>query len=135
METKPDIPPFWQKILNTLETPFLYIENLSQKYVLSPFRWLFKKIEPLSYKIEGTLFKKILQVTIYPLFMVLTLIVGFKLVENGFTFGSFLGTIGLFAVLGIIFAPLEHLIPFSRKWLSDDETSTDVMLFFGSKFW
>ncbi len=135
METKPDIPPFWQKILNTLETPFLFIENLSQKYVLSPFRWLFKKIEPLSYKIEGTLFKKILQVAIYPLFMVLTLIVGFKLVENGFTFGSFLGTIGLFAVLGIIFAPLEHLIPFSRKWLSDDETSTDVMLFFGSKFW
>ncbi|MEM7374069.1 MAG: sterol desaturase family protein, partial [Bacteroidota bacterium] len=85
--------------------------------------------------LEGTLLRKILQVTIYPLFMVLTLVVGFKLVENGFTVRSFYGTIIMFLILGAIFAPLEHIIPFSRKWLADKDLSTDVMLFFGGKFW
>lgn len=126
---------FWPTTLKALETVFHPIEKLGHKYILAPFRWLLSQIDPLSYKIEGTLFKKILQVTIYPLFLVLTLVVGFKLVENGFTVRSFLGTIVMFLILGAIFAPLEHLIPFSRKWLDDAETPTDIMLFFGGKFW
>ena len=100
-----------------LERLFLGFELLVHKYFMAPFRWLLTKVDPLSYKIEGTLFKKILQVTIYPFFMTLTFFIGFGLVEDGFTVRSFFGTIVMFIIFGIIFAPLEHLIPFSRKWV------------------
>jgi hypothetical protein len=35
----------------------------------------------------------------------------------------------MFIILGFIFAPLERLMPFSRKWLGDKDTPTDFMLF------
>ncbi|MFT6807866.1 MAG: hypothetical protein ACJA01_001088 [Saprospiraceae bacterium] len=135
MEAKLKYRSFWTPFIRVLERIFYPIEKFGHRYILMPFRWLLSQIDPISYKIEGPLFKKILQVTIYPLFLVLTLVVGFKLVENGFTVRSFLGTIVMFLILGVIFAPLEHLIPFSRRWLDDKETSTDIMLFFGGKFW
>ncbi len=118
-----------------LERLFRPIEQLSHRYLLRPFRWYLSKIDPLSYAIEGTLFKKILQVSIFPAFMTLTVIVGFRLVDNGFTSRSFFGTIIMFLILGAIFAPLERLIPFSRRWLDDKDAPTDIMLFFGGKFW
>ena len=126
---------FFDKIYRALEALLYPIEWVGYHIILAPFRWILDQIDPLSYKIEGTLFKKILQVTIYPVFMVLTLVVGFKLVENGFTVRSFLGTIVMFLILGAIFAPLERLIPFSRKWLDDRDMPTDVMMFFGGKIW
>ncbi|MFY0688737.1 MAG: sterol desaturase family protein [Cyclobacteriaceae bacterium] len=114
---------------------FRPIEYIGINYIVLPFRHSLKLIEPLSHKIEGTLFKKILQVSIYPLFLCLTFYVGFDLVENGFTSRSFFGTIIMFLILGAIFAPLEHLIPFSRKWLNDEDATIDWMLFFGGKIW
>ena len=126
---------FLERFFSFLEALFVPLERVGHKYILAPFRWFLQQIDPISHQIEGTLFKKILQVTIYPVFLVLTLVVGFKLVENGFTVRSFLGTIVMFLILGVIFAPLEHLIPFSRKWLKDEDMPVDVMLFFGGKFW
>ena len=128
-------PSFWQKLYNAFDVVLTPIEKLGHRYILAPFRWFLSQIDPFSYKIEGTLLKRILQVTIYPLFLALTFVIGFKLVENGITFKTFLSTILMFLVLGAIFAPLEHLIPFSRKWLDDKEMPTDVMLFFGGKYW
>lgn len=122
-------------VVKTLEKIFMPIEKIGHRYLLGPFRWALTQIDPLAEAIEGTVFKKILQVTIYPLFMTLTLVVGFALVENGFTVRSFLGTIVMFLILGFIFAPLERLIPFSKKWLDDSDMPVDVMLFFGGKFW
>jgi len=125
----------WRSIYSILEIPFLFIEKIGYRFILAPFRWLLEKIDPLAIKIEGTLFKKVLQVTIYPLFLALSIYLGFELVKDGYTFRSFMGTIIMFLMFGAIFAPLEHLIPFSKKWLDDKEMPTDVMLFFGSKFW
>ena len=136
--SSPTTPPpnsHGSSILRFLEKLFWPLEWFGFHVILKPFNWFLERLDPLSYRLEGTLLKKILQVSIYPLFMVLTLVVGFKLVENGFTFRSFLGTIVMFLILGFIFAPLERLIPFSRKWLSDEEASTDMMLFFGGKLW
>ncbi len=126
---------FWGAIYQALETVFYPIEWMGHHVILKPFSLFLEWIDPLSYKLEGTRLKKIMQVVIYPLFMTLTLVIGFKLVENGFTVRSFLGTIVMFIILGFIFAPLERLIPFSRKWLGDEDTPTDIMLFFGGKFW
>ncbi|MFK7814008.1 MAG: sterol desaturase family protein [Maribacter sp.] len=124
-----------QKIGAFLDRFFHPIEIFSHKYLLAPFRWLLAKIDPLSEKVEGTLLKKILQITIFPLFIILTLIIGFKMVEGGFTSRTFFQTIIMFLILGAIFAPLERLIPYSKKWLNDEETPTDIMIFFGSKLW
>jgi len=124
-----------QKIGKFLDCLFHPIEVFGHKYILGPFRWALSKIDPLSAKIEGTPFKKILQVIIFPLFMTLTVIVGFELVDGGYTSRTFFGTIIMFLILGAIFAPLERLIPYSKKWLDDKEMPTDVMLFFGGKVW
>jgi ornithine lipid hydroxylase len=124
-----------QKVYNAFSFVLNPIDKWGQKYILAPFQWFLKQIDPLSYKIEGTLFKKILQVTIYPLFMGLTFVVGFKLVENGITIKTFFDSIITFLILGALFAPLERLIPFSRKWLGSDEAPADIMLFVGNKYW
>jgi len=108
------------------------LERFSHRYLLAVNRWLLAKIDPLSYALEGTLTKKILQVTIYPCFMILTLVVGFALVKNGIHTSTFTGYAVSLIVLGIVFAPLERLIPFSRRWLDDNDEPTDVILFFGN---
>jgi len=123
------------RLLRRLEKLFLSLEEFIFRYIHAPFRWLLLKIDPLSYRIEGTLLKKILQVSVYPIFMALTMVIGFELVKNGYTVRTFVGTIVMFIFYGLIFAPLEHLIPFSRRWLDDREASVDMMLFFGGKFW
>ncbi|MEM6631983.1 MAG: sterol desaturase family protein [Bacteroidota bacterium] len=127
--------PLSNSLYALLEKLFYPLEWFGFNIILRPFNWFLEKLDPLSYRLEGTRLKKVLQVSIYPIFMVLTIVVGFKLVENGFTFRSFLGTIVMFLVLGFLFAPLERLIPFSRNWLADKDSSTDIMLFFGGKLW
>nr|MBX2816610.1 sterol desaturase family protein [Saprospiraceae bacterium] len=132
---KKNLNAFWRSAYEFLEKLFYPLEWLGHHVVLKPFSLFLEWIDPLSYKLEGTLLRRILQVVIYPLFLILTFFVGFSLVENGFTVRSFLGTIVMFIILGFIFAPLERLMPFSRKWLGDEDTPTDIMLFFGGKFW
>ena len=112
------------------------IEIAGHRYVLLPIRLLLRNtVEPWGEKFEGTFMKKVLQVTIYPVFLVLTFVIGFKLIENGYTSRTFVGDILMFLLFGAIFAPLEHLMPFSRKWLDDSDVTTDWMLFFGKKYW
>ena len=124
-----------QKIEHALGLVSRPLERFGHRYLLAVNRWLLARIDPLSYALEGTLLKKILQVTIYPVFMILTLVIGFKLVENGIHARyTFTGTVIILLILGIIFAPLERLIPFSRRWLDDKDEPTDVFLFFGNHF-
>lgn len=112
----------------------LSIENFGHRYMLAPCRWLLKKIDPLSYAIDGTLFKRILQILIFPLFLILAYVVSMELVKYGYTRTTLVGSVLFLLFVSIIFAPLERLIPFSRKWLDDKEWSTDVMVFFGNSF-
>jgi sterol desaturase/sphingolipid hydroxylase (fatty acid hydroxylase superfamily) len=122
----------FERILNALVAP---LERFSHQFLLAPIRFLIAQIDPLAERIKGTLFKKILQVTIYPLFMTLTIIIGFKMVENGIQFKTFTDTVLMFLVFGAIFAPLERLIPWSKRWQDDKELPTDWFLFFGGKLW
>ncbi len=124
-----------KKIESNLNKALSPLERFSHKYLLMPFRFLLSKIDPLAVAIEGTTFKKILQVSIYPIFMCATFFIGFKLIENGYTLKTFAGNILMFLVFGLIFAPLERLIPFSKKWLDDKELPTDWFMFFGGKVW
>lgn len=118
--------------MNRVVSPF---ESLAHRYILAPFRYLLSKIDPLAKAIEGTMFKKILQLSIYPIFMVATFVIGFKLIEHGYTVMTFVNTILMYLIFGLIFAPLERLIPFSKRWLDDKELPTDWFMFFGGKLW
>jgi sterol desaturase/sphingolipid hydroxylase (fatty acid hydroxylase superfamily) len=110
------------------------IEKFSHQYLLAPNRWLLSKIDPISFAIEGTILKKILQVSIFPIFMVLTVVIGFELIKYGYTRTTFVGTVLMLLMMGVIFAPLERLIPFSRRWLDDKDEPTDVIVFFSNFF-
>lgn len=111
------------------------VEQFIYKFLITPERWFLSKIDPLSYAIEGTVLRKILQVSIFPIFMVLTFIIGFELIDNGYySRETYFGTVLSLLIMGVIFAPLERLIPFSRKWLENEEEQTDVMVFFGNHF-
>ena len=123
----------WGWIGRTAERVFQPIEHLFYVAVVQQISRLLDHIDPLSHRIEGTLFKKILQVALFPLFMTATIVIGFHLVKNGYTSQSFLASIGMYLIYGAIFMPLERLIPFSRKWLKNSDGSTDVMLLFGNK--
>lgn len=125
--------PFWVWFGRAAERVFHPVEKLFYVAVVKQISWLLDHIDPLSYKIEGTLFKKILQVTIFPLFMTATVVIGFNLVKGGYTSQTFIASIGMYLIYGAIWMPLERLIPFSRKWLKNSDGSTDVMLLFGNK--
>ena len=120
--------PFWVWFGRAAERVFHPVEKLFYVAVVKQISWLLDHIDPLSYKIEGTLFKKILQVTIFPLFMTATVVIGFNLVKGGYTSQTFIASIGMYLIYGAIWMPLERLIPFSRKWLKNSDGSTDVML-------
>lgn len=124
-----------KRIESILDNVFKPLEFIGHRFILSPFRTLLKKIDPLAEAIEGTRLKKALQVIIFPLFMILTVWVGFKLVEGGYSIRTFGGTIVMFLIMGFIFAPLERLLPFSKKWQNDEDMPVDVLMFFGNKVW
>jgi sterol desaturase/sphingolipid hydroxylase (fatty acid hydroxylase superfamily) len=115
------------------ERLFHPIEYLFYVAVVKQISWLLDRIDPLSHRIEGTLYKKILQVAIFPLFITVTFMIGFNLVKGGYTSQTFIASIGMYLIYGAIFMPLERLIPFSRRWLKSSDASTDVMLLFGNK--
>jgi len=123
----------WAWLVRTTERVFQPIEYLFYVAVVKQISRLLDRVDPLSHRIEGTLFKKIMQVTLFPLFMTVTLVIGFHLVRNGYTRQTFLASIGMYLIYGAIFMPLERLIPFSRRWLKNPDGSTDVMLLFGNK--
>ena len=100
----------WAWSNRTAERLFQPIEYLFYVLVVKQISRLLDHIDPLSHRIEGTLFKKILQVTIFPLFMTATVVIGFNLVKDGYTSQSFLASIGMYLVYGAIWMPLERLI-------------------------
>ncbi|MDZ4709412.1 MAG: hypothetical protein SH818_13520 [Saprospiraceae bacterium] len=75
-----------ENILNCIFSPH---ENIGHRFVLEPFRLLLKQIDPLTQAIEGRQYKKILQISIYPSFISLTIRIGFKLVDILLLFSLF----------------------------------------------
>ena len=135
---KKSFPAYYSQCLLTIENYVGRItrplEKFSHQYLLAFNRWLLAKIDPASYAIEGTALKKILQVSIFPVFIVLSVVIGFELIKHGYTRTTFVGSVLMLILMGIIFAPLERLIPFSRKWLDDKDEPVDVLVFFGNFF-
>lgn len=117
-----------------IAAPFNAAETLLARALIRFFSRLGTGLDRLSVRLEGTLLRRILAVTIFPAILIATYFVGIALVESGISGRSLLGTILFYGILGLIFVPLERLMPFSRRWLSDPRgTATDIFIFFGNR--
>jgi ornithine lipid hydroxylase len=94
-------------------------------------------LDILRVKMEGSWLRSVLSVSLFPLFIALTFVIGFALTANGIHGMDFAATIVMFAVYGLIFMPLERIMPWSMDWLKnkDGDASADVMLFFSKRLW
>ena len=125
-----------RKIEKWLGMPFTLLERVGYHAIVRPWQFALSKIDTLSYRIEGTLFREILTVLIFPVVMIVTMMIGMQFAEQGVTLAS-LGALSLILVsYGVIFAPIERLIPWSRKWLEGgNDFSVDLMMFYSGIFW
>ena len=78
---------------------------------------MWRHLDYWSYKLEGTLLRKILSHTLFPFTIILSFWIGMKLVENGITSLSVVGFVLLPILFGLYCAPFERLMPYSRNWL------------------
>lgn len=117
-----------------ITAPFDAAEAVLARAITRPFARLAAGLDHVSLRLEGTRLRRLLAVGVFPAILVTTYLVGITLVENGITARTILGTFLLYAILGLIFAPLERIMPFSRRWLSDPHGSaTDLLIFFGNR--
>ncbi len=98
--------------------------------------WALRHLDGLSHKLDGTALKRILQHVLFPVIMIAGLFVGFAATEAGASLQS-LTTLALIpVVIGLIVAPLERLLLYSRNWLEGgNDTSVDLMMFISGAFW
>ncbi|MDJ0921764.1 MAG: sterol desaturase family protein [Henriciella sp.] len=119
-----------------LGAPLNLLEFTLHWVLVQPTRWIMRHLDGLSYKLEGTLLRKIISNTLLPFTLILSLWVGFKLVENGITSFTLLGFVLLPIVFGLYCAPFERLMPYSRNWLEGgNDTAVDIIMYFSGAFW
>ncbi|MEM7460079.1 MAG: sterol desaturase family protein [Pseudomonadota bacterium] len=116
--------------------PINGLEFVLQWVMVKPLRWFWRHLDSWSYKLEGTLLRQILSHTIFPFTLILSVFVGLKLVENGITSLTLLGFVLLPIIYGLYCAPLERLMPYSRKWLEGgNDSAVDIIMYFSGAFW
>ncbi|WP_145973478.1 sterol desaturase family protein [Candidatus Phaeomarinobacter ectocarpi] len=116
--------------------PFNLLEAAGAYVLVRPMNWALRHLDGLSYRLEGTLLRRVLQHTLFPVALIVSLYAGFELAANGVTFNSLLTLVLLPFIKGIMVAPIERLMPFSRKWLEGgNDTSVDLILFMSGAFW
>ncbi|MCR9196681.1 MAG: sterol desaturase family protein [Hyphomonas sp.] len=119
-----------------LGAPLHALEVILNWILVKPTRWFWRHLDRLSYKLEGTLLRKILSHTVFPFTILLALFLGFKLVENGISSLTVLGFALIPIVFGLYCAPLERLMPYSRKWLEGgNDTAVDTIMYVSGAFW
>lgn len=119
-----------------LGAPLHLLEFILQWVLVKPTRWFWRHLDSLSYRLEGTLVRKILAHAVFPFTLILSFFIGSKLVENGITSLTLLGFVLLPIIYGLYCAPLERLMPYSRKWLEGgNDTAVDIIMYFSGAFW
>ncbi|MEQ8747502.1 sterol desaturase family protein [Pyruvatibacter sp.] len=119
-----------------LGMPLNLIEAILSYVIVRPLNWALRHLDWLSHRLEGTLLRRVLQHTIFPATMVISLYLSFEFVENGGGLNSLLVLALIPVIVGLFVAPLERLMPFSRNWLEGkNDMSVDLMMFFSGAFW
>lgn len=119
-----------------LGAPINALEAALNWVLVKPTRWAWQHLDTLSYKLEGTFLRKVLSHTLFPFTLILSLFIGFKLVENGVTSFTLAGFVLLPILFGLYCAPFERLMPYSRNWLEGgNDTAVDIIMYFSGAFW
>ena len=84
-----------------LGAPLHLLEFILQWVLVKPTRWFWRHLDSLSYRLEGTLVRKILAHAVFPFTLVLSFFIGSKLVENGITSLTLLGFVLLPIIYGL----------------------------------
>jgi sterol desaturase/sphingolipid hydroxylase (fatty acid hydroxylase superfamily) len=115
---------------------FRGVERVAEILLVSPFNWALRKLDRLSYRFEGTRLRRVISVSLFPTTMVVGIYLAFQAVEHGVSLDMAVMAVAPLAILGLIFAPLERLMPYSRKWLHHENDSTvDVLLMASAGLW
>ncbi len=116
--------------------PLNLIETLISYLLVRPMNWALRHLDGLSYKLEGTRLKVILQHVLFPVIMIAGMFIGFAATDAGASLQSITTLALIPVVIGLIVAPLERLMPYSRNWLEGgNDTSVDLMMFISGAFW
>ncbi len=135
-KTLPTRAGFARQLEKWVGLPLNILEEIGSYVIVRPMNWAFGLLDGLSYKLEGTLLKRVLQHVIFPITIVLAVIFGFEIAKTGMTLQSLALVAIIFGTKGLIFGSLERLMPFSRNWLEGgNDTSVDVMMLASGAFW
>ncbi|MEM1131844.1 MAG: sterol desaturase family protein [Pseudomonadota bacterium] len=116
--------------------PLNMIELIGYYVIVAPLTWILRHLDTLSYKLEGTKLRTVLQNLIFPFTITVSLIVAFEMASRGATFDSIALIALVFGIKGLYSATLERLMPYSRKWLEgDNDMSVDIMMLISGAFW
>ena len=116
--------------------PLNLIEMLVSYLLVRPMNWALRHLDGLSYKLEGTRLKIFLQHALFPIIMIAGMFLGFAATDAGASLQSITTLALIPVVIGLIVAPLERLMPYSRNWLEGgNDTSVDLMMFISGAFW
>ena len=134
--TLPERARVGQTLEKWMGVPFNLLEQIGSYLVVRPTQRALSAIDGFSHRIEGTRFRHWLSVGIFPVVMVITLVIGMEFAERGVTLGSLTALSLVLVAYGVIFAPIERLIPWSRQWLDGgNDLSVDLMMFYSGIFW
>lgn len=128
---QPDPSPSWAAwALDIAGQPFAWLEHGVFWLVTEPVKPLWRWLDRKSFAFENTRTRKIIAAALFPALIAAAMIIGLALVKDGLTIYALPITMGVFFGLGLIIAPLERLMPWSRKWLqsADKDSGVDVMV-------
>ncbi len=128
--------PIARSIEKWLGIPFNALELAGSFLLVRPMNWALRHLDGLSYRLDGTALKAFLQHTLFPFTLFAGCYLAFEVAESGASLQSISTLLLLPVVIGLFVAPIERLLPFSRKWLEGgNDTSVDVIMFFHQAFW
>jgi len=110
-----------------LAVPFHALEWTLTRVLTVPVKPVWRWLDRLAPRFEQTLARKVISVTLFPAMMALALIIGFALVKHGLTGNALAFLFIYFIAMGLLLAPLERLMPWSRKWLHGQDSGTDLL--------
>lgn len=125
-----------KRLAHWLGAPLNLVEEVGYYLITRPLQHILRQLDAASYRLEGTMLRNIVAHTLFPLTLIVSMWLGFAVVAAGASITS-ITTLALIPVIyGLFAAPLERLMPFSRKWLEDDnDVTVDIMMFISNAFW
>jgi ornithine lipid hydroxylase len=108
--------------------PFHWIERGVSWALTQPVKPLWRTLDAHAAAFERSPLRKVIALTLFPAMLIGSVALGFAVIDRGLTLNTLAFTMIYFMALGLIMAPLERLMPWSRNWLHRQDSGTDLLL-------